>query len=219
MSESPTHRDEVHLSATFDATSVARCREVVLAGHRGDHAAALAAWSDHDPAVRVAAVGALERTQRLTGALLEAALVDPAVAVRRRAALAAAGRDECGAALRALLHDDDPTVVEVAAFALGERTDGADAVAALSACARSHTDSLCRESAVAALGSIGHPDGLPAVLAACEDRAPVRRRAVIALAAFDGPEVTAALRARLDDRDLQVRQSAEDLLAIDAAED
>ena len=110
-------------------------------------------------------------------------------------------------------------MVEVAAFALGEREDGAAAVAALSTCTTSHADSLCRESAVAALGSIGHPDGLGAVLAACEDRAPVRRRAVIALAAFDGPEVTAALTARLDDRDLQVRQSAEDLLAIESDAD
>ena len=50
------------------------------------------------------------------------------------------------------------------------------------------------------------------MLAACRDRATVRRRAVIALAAFEGPEVDAALRTALDDRDWQVRQAAEDLL-------
>jgi hypothetical protein len=36
---------------------------------------------------------------------------------------------------------------------------------------------------------------------------------VIALAAFEGPEVDAALRRALEDRDWQVRQAAEDLLA------
>jgi HEAT repeat protein len=70
---------------------------------------------------------------------------------------------------------------------------------------------LCREAAIAALGAIGHPDGLPAILAGLEDKPAVRRRAVIALAPFEGAEVTEALaRARLD-RDWQVRQAAEDL--------
>jgi hypothetical protein len=35
---------------------------------------------------------------------------------------------------------------------------------------------------------------------------------VLALAAFDGPEVEAALQAALADKDWQVRQAAEDLL-------
>jgi hypothetical protein len=39
----------------------------------------------------------------------------------------------------------------------------------------------------------------------------VRRRAVLALAPFDGPEVDAAIDAALEDRDWQVRQAAEDL--------
>ncbi|MEY3679413.1 MAG: hypothetical protein RL547_25, partial [Actinomycetota bacterium] len=37
-------------------------------------------------------------------------------------------------------------------------------------------------------------------------------RAVLALAPFDGPDVQAALKKALDDRDWQVRQAAEDLL-------
>jgi uncharacterized membrane protein len=40
----------------------------------------------------------------------------------------------------------------------------------------------------------------------------VRRRAVIALAPFDGPEVDDALERARTDRDWQVRQAAEDLL-------
>ena len=66
-------------------------------------------------------------------------------------------------------------------------------------------------AAVAALGAIGDPRGLPAILAACTDKATVRRRAVISLAPFGGPEVEAALREALDDRDWQVRQAAEEL--------
>jgi HEAT repeat protein len=54
--------------------------------------------------------------------------------------------------------------------------------------------------------------GWPAILAGCSDKPAVRRRAVLALAPFDGPEVQAALERALSDRDWQVRQGAEDLL-------
>jgi HEAT repeat protein len=83
-------------------------------------------------------------------------------------------------------------------------------VAALARVATGHEDALCREAAVAALGAVGDPAGLPAVLAATQDKATVRRRAIIALAPFDGPEVEAALDRALEDRDWQVRQAAED---------
>ena len=53
--------------------------------------------------------------------------------------------------------------------------------------------------------------GLPAILAATRDKPAVRRRAVIALAPFEGPEVDEALARALTDRDWQVRQAAEDL--------
>jgi hypothetical protein len=43
------------------------------------------------------------------------------------------------------------------------------------------------------------------------DKPNVRRRALLALAPFDGPEVEAAIEAALSDRDWQVRQAAEDL--------
>nr|MDQ3293800.1 HEAT repeat domain-containing protein [Actinomycetota bacterium] len=71
---------------------------------------------------------------------------------------------------------------------------------------------LVREAAVAALGSLGDERGLEAVLAGCHDIATIRRRAVLALAAFDGPAVEAMLRDLSTDRDRQVRQAAEDLL-------
>jgi len=77
--------------------------------------------------------------------------------------------------------------------------------------ATEHDDALVREASVAALGAIGDDRGLPAILAGCTDKPAVRRRAVLALAPFDGDEVEAALAAALVDRDWQVRQAAEDL--------
>ena len=114
-----------------------------------------------------------------------------------------------------LLPDVDDRVTEVAAFAAGELIPAAPGVVeALAAIATGHTDPLCRESAVAALGALGDSGGRAAVMIACGDIAAVRRRAVLALAAFDGDEVDAAVVALTSDRDLQVRQAAEDLRAI-----
>ena len=77
--------------------------------------------------------------------------------------------------------------------------------------ARAPRHARAREAAVAALGALGDADALPAILDACGDKPAVRRRAVLALAPFDGPEVDAAIEAALTDRDWQVRQAAEDL--------
>lgn len=189
-----------------------RRRATVLAGHTGDLDAARAALDDPDPGVRVAALGALDRLGGLDGAALEAALQDPAVPVQRRACEAAAARpgDQPPSLLGALA-SAEPTVVEVAAWASGERTPSeTGVVAVLVELATGHDDALVREAAVAALGSIGDESGLPAILAATTDKATVRRRAVIALAPFDGPEVDAALSKATEDRDWQVRQAAED---------
>ncbi|HTO00989.1 MAG TPA: HEAT repeat domain-containing protein [Microthrixaceae bacterium] len=206
------HQDQV-------TTVASRRRAIVIAGHQGDATTARVGLTDPSPEVRGSALGALERLQQLYSAELGAALTDSTPLVRRRAALVAAGRSDVSEALALLLDDPDDVVVEVAAFAWGERSEVPDAVLdRLMELATGHHDSLCREAAVAALGSIGEQRSLPAVLAATEDKATVRRRAVLALAAFDDDEATAALRARLDDRDLQVRQSAEELLSIEEGE-
>ena len=120
------------------------------------------------------------------------------------------------------LEDPEWGVVETAASSLGEIDERsphcAEAVTALTGVATLHQDPMCRESAVAALGSIGSESGLDAVLQCCGDRANVRRRAVLALAAFDDPRASEMLRSLTEDRDLQVSQAAEDLLAIETGE-
>jgi HEAT repeat protein len=180
-----------------------------------------AAASDPDGRVRAAALGTLVRrasTARATRAWRDA-VADPDPGVRRRAAELApevTRRPPASpptTALVALLDDDDVTVVEAAAWALGELTDRSEvAAAALSDLAVGHPDALAREAAVAALGARGDEAGLPAIVRACRDIPAVRRRAVLALAPFTGPAVDAALAEALRDRDWQVRQAAEDLV-------
>jgi HEAT repeat protein len=187
-----------------------RRRAAAIAGHAADEAAVRRALGDPDAGTRSVALGALARLGRLGPDDLRAALTDPDPAVRARAVELAVPAGEIG--LVPMLDDPDPLVAEQAAWALGERPPERSVVAALTATAGRHDDPLVREAAVAALGALGDPDGLPAVLAATSDRPAVRRRAVLALAAFDGPEVEAALRRALGDRDRQVRQAAEDLL-------
>ena len=193
-------------------TSVAdRRRRAILAGHGADPDTARKLLADPEPLVRVAALGALDRLGSLTSAEVAVALVDQSPAVRRRGLEATAtGHDGDPASL---LDDEDPLVVETACWALGERA-GIDTrgLLRLFGVASGHEDVLCREAAVAALGALGHPEGLTVVLEALKDRPTVRRRAVLALAAFEGPEVETALQRALTDRDWQVRQAAEDLI-------
>ena len=185
-------------------------RAVAIAGHTGDVAAAQAGCSSSDPAVRATALGALERLGELPDDTLSGALADPEMEVRRRAAEIAAAHRSVD--LLASLHDRDERVVEVAAWACGEHESRRDdIVERLISLAESATDPLVRESAVAALGAIGDERGLPTIIAACSDKPAVRRRAVLALAPFDGDDVEAAVDRALADRDWQVRQAAEDL--------
>ena len=205
------------MTSTPDTAS-GRRRQVALAGHLGDRATAEAALDDTDDSIRELAIGALERLGALDDDQLVSLANDPSIRVRRRVAelLASHTAVDPGRSL----HDDDPTVVEVAAWAMGERENVDDPVLErLIELAVEARDPLVRESAAAALGAIGDPRGLPAILTACDDKPAVRRRAVLALAPFDGPEVEAAIDRALEDRDWQVRQSAEDLRRFDGLAD
>jgi HEAT repeat protein len=211
-----------------DAGPVARAAELATLGHHAplDEAAidrlVAAHHDDPDPRVRAAALGALVRAAPSAAtASWSRALVDPSPVVRRRAAELAPmvpDPETVASAVVVALDDPDVTVVEALAWSLGELGDAArraDAVAALADVVISHRDALAREAAVAALGALGDPDALPTILGACSDKPAVRRRAVLALAPFDGPEVDAAIEAALTDRDWQVRQAAEDLRGED----
>jgi HEAT repeat protein len=184
--------------------------EVAIAGHSGDVELARTRLDDHDASVRETAVGALARLGALDHTILTRLAGDPDMRVRRRVAEVAATLP--GFDLSVLLDDADSRVIETAAWACGEHETVSDEVLdRLLRHATSHDDALVREAAVAALGAIGDERGLPAILHGCRDKPAIRRRAVLALAPFDGPEVDAALAAARDDRDWQVRQSAEDV--------
>ncbi len=187
-----------------------------MAGHTGDRETVANGLVDDLPDARRVALGAAARLDMLRAETLRPHLSDPDPGVRYRA-IEIAARLVDGH----LLVDDLIEVVnegttdraEVAAFALGE-LDLDDAGRAIPGYQpycddTGDDDALCRESAVAALGALG--TGLDAILAATSDVATVRRRAVLALAPFEGAAVDDAIEAALSDRDWQVRQAAEDL--------
>lgn len=188
----------------------ARRRAVAIAGHTADVVTARAGVTDVDASVREAALGALERLGDLTDDDVVAATHDASASVRRRAAELAAKRP--GVRMIELLADEQPAVVEATAWACGERAAVDEAtLSRLIELATTADEPLIREASVAALGALGDERGVPAILRGCDDKPAVRRRAVLALAPFDGPEVEAAIDRALADRDWQVRQAAEDL--------
>jgi HEAT repeat protein len=221
------------ISAAHERRTVERAAEAVMLGlslrldRNATRALGVFVESDPEPRVRTAALGALVRAAPKVSARAawKRATGDRDASVRRRAAELApllgtrATRTTMVTFVLALLDDDDVLVAEAAAFALGELASRAprdDACSSAASRALAHTtvehpDPLAREAAVAALGAIGDPATLPAVLAATRDKPAVRRRAVLALAAFGGPEVEAAIEAARSDTDWQVRQAAEDL--------
>lgn len=187
-----------------------RWREIAVAGHSGDAAAARRASTDADPVARELGLGALLRLGVLTDDDLRNSMADPVPAVRRRAAMIAGQRR--AVSLRALLDDPDVTVVEAAAWACGEQEHvDDDVLSRLIDLGVAAGDALVREACVAALGAIGDQRGLATILHGCTDKPAVRRRAVLALAPFEGDLVDAALQLALADRDWQVRQAAEDV--------
>jgi HEAT repeat protein len=150
----------------------------------------------------------------MTGALWREVLTDNDVDVRRDALqqLAHAELQDTSVLddVIALLDEEDALVVDAAAFALGEHLYPA-AVVPLCATAAHHDDARCRESAVASLGSIGDDRARATIIAALQDKPPIRRRAVVALSNFEGPDIDAALDAAGEDKDWQVRSAVAQL--------
>jgi HEAT repeat protein len=113
-----------------------------------------------------------------------------------------------------MLDDDDALVVEGAAFVLGEHLY-VDAVVALCGVAKEHEDARCRESAIAALGAIGDDRGRSTIIESLKDKPAIRRRAIVALSNFEGPDIDAALDEAGEDRDWQVRSAVTQLRSND----
>lgn len=190
---------------------MARRRAAAQAGFLDDPTTALAALGDPDASVRIAGLRSADRLDELDTDRLVTLLADPVPAVRIAALEIAAHRHDPD--IVGLLDDPEPAVVEMAAWACGERDgDPQPPTLRLAQLATEHDDPLVRESAVAAIGALGDELGLPAVLEATTDKAAVRRRAVLALAAFEGPEVDAAWERARTDRDRQVRDAVDELL-------
>ncbi|SHE37062.1 HEAT repeat-containing protein [Ferrithrix thermotolerans DSM 19514] len=101
--------------------------------------------------------------------------------------------------------------LEAACFTIGEIKD-LSFISRLQELAQGSKYDSVRESAIAALGSLGDPSSLTTILEALSDKVYIRRRAVVALSNFEGPDVEEALRHACKDRDFQVRAIAEDLL-------
>lgn len=195
----------------MSGSSSERRRAVGLAGHTGHTDIARRHLADSSAPVRVAAIRSLERLGQLSVEELEHALTDPDPRVRITGIEIAASRRE--PPIKHLLDDHESAVAEATAWALGERTPPEiGTVDKLAGVAIEHQDPLVRESAVAALGALGDEAGLPAILSATHDKPAVRRRAVISLSAFEGPDVDDAWHRARTDHDRQVREAVEELL-------
>ena len=194
----------------FTHSGIERRQQLVQLAREGDLSLARELCGDGDPRVRASSIAVLSENDALDESLIALGLSDPNPLVRMTVARAAAQNSSIS--VLELLNDEDSSVVEIACWAAGEQTEHNDSlIEALSAIVLEHEDALCRESAVAALGALGDVRGLESILKATKDIATVRRRAVIALAPFEGQAVTDALQLALGDRDWQVRQAAEDL--------
>lgn len=199
----------------FSLAGVELRKDLIQKARQGDLALAREAFTNPDPRVRASSIAVLSENKELDDELITVALADIHPTVR--ASLARAACSNKAVPIVRLLNDQDSQVVEVACWAAGEREESEDVVVEmLSTIALDHDDALCRESAVAALGAIGDSRGLESILQATQDIATVRRRAVIALAPFEGQAVSDALEVALTDRDWQVRQAAEDILGFTA---
>jgi HEAT repeat protein len=163
---------------------------------------------------RVLALRGLVRLNLMTVTQWRRMLGDADLDVRRDALeqLAHAPLEDVGVldVVVELLNDADALVVDAAAFALGEHAY-VGGVERLCVIAKDHEDARCRESAIASLGAIGDDRAREVILGALHDKAPIRRRAIVALANFEGPDIDAALESASEDRDWQVRSAVSQL--------
>jgi len=111
--------------------------------------------------------------------------------------------------LETLGHDVDPTVREAVATAYGELAIP-QAVPWLIDASLDDEDRHVKEAAVAALGAIGDPGAIDALLEIMRGGPPqVRRRAIAAITVFDDDRIKPAIQRAALDRNPGVREAAE----------
>ncbi len=175
-------------------------------------AAPLEFVTDPDPDVRRLAISACSRRLKPDSieALRRALESDPDPRVRAEAAgvLSEAGGEVLPFLLAAAM-DEEGIVREAVATGLGELAEVA-ALPWLLEAAAGDAEKLVREAAVAALGAIGDDRAVPLLLELVASAPPqVRRRSVVALSVFEGPEVEGAIAEARHDRNPMVREAAE----------
>jgi len=189
---------------------------LLRAGARGseeDRTLLASALGDPRPRTRVLALRGLVRTGNVSDRQWLDALHDSDVDVRREALTQLSQHHPSPTVadvVVTLLGDDDALVVDAAAFTLGECLYQ-PSVSVLCDVARTHDDARCREAAIAALGAIGNDDAREVIIAALRDKPPVRRRAIVALANYEGPDIDEALAMASEDKDWQVRAAVSQL--------
>jgi HEAT repeat protein len=192
-----------------------RRAKIIAAGYRAnadDQLLLRNALIDPDPGVRSSAVLGLARAHWLTRDQLATALTDSESLVRRTSLQLLNTQwalDTSFQLTRPLLdrlHDADDLCVIAALQVVGTHCLDHFLEEVMSI-ARSKSDPLVVEEAIATLGELGDPRGLATILANASGKPAIRRRVVVALGAFEGIEVDAALDALSEDRDWQVRQA------------
>lgn len=129
-------------------------------------------------------------------ALIAALDTDDAQAQRRAGAALLALGTQATPALIAALASGPPRIRKAAAFLLGKSKPSADGTAALERAVVEDSEPKVRKNAAIALGTIGAPQSVPALVAALQKETVgwVRPSLVLALGAIGGPDACAALR-------------------------
>jgi HEAT repeat protein len=138
-------------------------------------------------------------------------LESPSAAIKRRAALGLSDLKPDKSVISKMieaLEDGDPIFVSYLLYAMGE-LKFKEFAKPIEQTILNHPDERVREFGVGALGAIGDKESLNTIIICLKDhKARVRRRAILALASYKGPEVEKAIESAKSDRDYQVRQNA-----------
>ena len=134
-------------------TNITRIRQRIIESSLNGNIQLVTEYLEHPyPDIRATALRVLNNEGKLEKETLADALLDSAFKVRSALAYLVSTNLEIPA-MKFLL-DEDAEIVEIACWGVGERGEASSEVLeVLQSITESHSDSLCRESAVAALGA------------------------------------------------------------------